>query len=888
MKRILALILTALMLLTLLSGCGGGENTPASPTEPSGSEPAGGEATGAPDSGEEYDIPREDGCNKLTFYWYGDGVDYSKCDMWIWYPNADGRGYPFHTCAYGAKVVLNVPEDITEVGFIVRKNCSDPGGTSWGDATKDVDADRFAKIEGPETEVYLKPGDSAMYKSDDGGKTLYQDKVLSLAGMISLDEIKYTLAPAFRITSIDQVKVTEGDREVPIESISSLNNEVIFGVIKLAEELDISKTYTLEIEGFEPKPVVPTEVFDSDAFNDKYAYNGPLGVIPDKTSGCIFKLWAPTASEVTLKLYDAGEGGEAVLTEPMTNENGVWTYTADSSAKGKYYTYPVTTALGTAEIVDPYAKAVGVNGNRGMVVDLDSTDPEGWAEDKYYDGIDSYEDAVIWEVHVRDFSNKISSSKYPGKYLAFTETGLKNSAGEAVGLDYLKDLGITHVHLQPVYDYATVDESSDAPQFNWGYDPKNYNAPEGSYSTDPYHGEVRIKEFKQMVQALHEAGIGVIMDVVYNHTYSADSNFSAAVPYYYYRYDGLGTLSNGSGCGNETASERVMFRKFMVDSVSYWAQEYHLDGFRFDLMALHDVDTMQEVEKAVHKLNPKAIIYGEGWTGGTSPLRENFRANQVNISKIVPTNGAIGAVSVFNDSIRDGLKGSVFDAKDQGYINGAASQGTADKVIFGITGGVKNAATNWGVENAGVINYMGCHDNNTLWDKLLISNPDNTDEERAAMNRLGASIIMISRGTPFFLAGEEMLRTKDGDHNSYASSDEVNNIDWEALTPGSNVAQMRDFYRALIRMRKANPFLTEANPICTVEDGSVISIQYAIGKKIVAMAFINPNDAPYETEFNGIEPGVLMQDNVVYETPEKTVTGKVSVAPKTVLLVTMP
>ncbi|MBO6060624.1 MAG: type I pullulanase, partial [Clostridia bacterium] len=677
MKRLIAIILICAF-IGALAGCTG--------------KPAGPEETQAPEVTrepyEEYDPPREDGTNRVIFYWYNETNDYDKCDMWIWFPNADGRGYLFHPCEYGAKVIVDVPQGTEEVGFIVRRECSDPGGTGWGDAVKDYDGDRFAKVTGDVTEVYLKPGDGAQYRSDDGGKTLYQEKQLSLAGIISLNEIKYTLSPATRITSLDQIKVTdESGRALPVESLSSLNNEVIFGVITLGEDMDLGSSYTLEIEGFEPHPVVPTEVFDSDEFNEKYAYDGPLGVTPTPV-GYAFTLWAPTAQSVSLNIYAEGAGGEAESVLPMLRgERGEWTIGTDALA-GKYYTYTVTTALGSNEIVDPYAKAVGVNGDRAMVLDTAVTDPEGWAQDTYYSDIDSYEEAIIWEVHVRDFSNKIDGAKYPGKYLAFTETGLKNAAGEPVGIDYLKDLGITHVHLQPVYDYATVDESSSEPQFNWGYDPKNYNAPEGSYSTDPYHGEVRLKEFKQMVMALHRAGIGVVMDVVYNHTYSADSCLGQAVPYYYYRYDGMGALSNGSGCGNETASERYMFRKYMVDSVSYWASEFHLDGFRFDLMALHDVETMQAVEQAVHAINPHALIYGEGWTGGTSTLRENLRASQANITKIVPSEGAIGGVAVFNDTIRDGLKGSVFNAKDCGYISGKATVGTANSVIFGLTGGV--------------------------------------------------------------------------------------------------------------------------------------------------------------------------------------------------------
>ena len=455
---------------------------------------------------------------------------------------------------------------------------------------------------------------------------------------------------------------------------------------------------------------------------------------------------------------------------------------------------------------------------------------------------------MIWEVHVRDFSNKIAASRYPGKYLAFTETGLANESGMPVGVDYLKRLGVTHVHLQPVYDFATVDESSGAPQFNWGYDPKNYNAPEGSYSTDPFHGEVRVNEFKRMVQALHENGLGVIMDVVYNHTYALDSCLNRTVPYYYYRFGYDGSPSNGSGCGNETASNRKMFRKYMVDSVRYWATEYKVDGFRFDLMALHDVETMQEIERAVHEVNPKALIYGEGWTGGTSSFNENFRASQANIRKITASGQGIGAVAVFNDAIRDGLKGSVFDPKDQGYANGKANKSNANKVIFGIQGGVKIPAISWSVNDAMVVNYVSSHDNSTLWDKLQAANPGASQEERLAMNRLCAATVLLSRGTPFFLAGEEMLRTKGGDSNSYKSSDEVNNLDWSALTPDSDAAAMMEYYRGLIALRRARiadpgapcAFLTTVAPTAEVLDNSVIAVTWKTEDAVLGYAVINP------------------------------------------------
>ena len=749
---------------------------------------------------DEYRLPKEEGHNQITFYWTYPGV-IENADIWVWWDGKEGSGYLFHECNYGVKAVINVPEGIDQVGFIVRRDCSEPGGSAWGTATKDFGEDRFAVIEGTDTFIYLKTGDGAQYSSKDGGQTLEMIKKFTLAGMTDFHKIQYNITPKTTISSYSQVKVYDGDKELTILSVSSMGKEATSGIIEVDEELDLSKTYMVEIENYGKKPVVPTSIFDSTYFIENYTYDGnDLGAIIDGNQ-TTFKVWAPTASRVVLNLFESGHTGSAYKKVEMTKgEKGVWSHKEAGCGHGVYYTYSVTTSLGTQEAVDPYAKAAGLNGNRGMVVDLDKTNPENWSDVNFDSGIKSYSDAVIWEVHVRDFSNKIASSNYKGKYLAFTERGLVNSAGVPVGIDYLVELGITHVHLLPVYDYATVDESKPDEQFNWGYDPKNYNVPEGSYSTDPYNGEVRIKEYKQMVQALHDAGIGVIMDVVYNHTYDANSSFNKIVPYYYYRYTATGANSSASGCGNDTASERYMFGKFMVDSVSYWAEEYNLDGFRFDLMGLHDLYTMQNVESAVHTINPQAVIYGEGWTMG-STITNVPQANQTNISKITPTNNAIGAIAVFNDAIRDGLKGSVFQTTSKGYISGLSTGEVINKVKFGISGGSLQGI-GWTVKNAMVVNYMSAHDNHTLWDKLALSNPENTDAEKAKMNRLGATILMISKGMPFIHAGEEMLRTKDGDENSYKSSDAINNIDWEALVPGSEQYTTMLYYKTIIEMRK--------------------------------------------------------------------------------------
>lgn len=836
-KRSISFILAILLLFSMAACAKTEKNEEATPSS----------SSAAP----EYNLPLEEGYNQVTFYWkHNSGVE--NCDMWIWWEGKDGNGNIFYPCEYGGKVVVNVPENIGQIGFIVRRNCSDPGGSSWGNATKDYESDRFALITGKETVIYLKSGEADQYISNDGGKTLEKIRDFSMAGMADFQSIEYFISPAATLTSLDQIKVYQDGQTIKVREVNSLGKSAANGKISLEEKLDLSKIYEVEIDGFGKKTVMPTGVFDCQEFLDNYVYDGnDLGAVINGNS-TTFKVWAPTASAVKLNLFTAGNDCEAFATVDMVKgEKGIWEHTQRDCGHGTYYTYTVTTAMGTNEATDPYAKTAGVNGDRSMVVDLDKTDPEGWGKE-FDSGINSYADAVIWEVHVRDFSNKLTSSKYPGKYLAFTERGLTNGSGLPVGVDYLVNLGVTHLHLLPVYDYATVDETKpDTPQFNWGYDPKNYNVPEGSYSTDPYNGEVRIKEYKQMVQGLHDAGLGVVMDVVYNHTYDANSAFNKIVPYYYYRYTSSGANSSASGCGNDTASERYMFRKFMVDSVSYWAEEYDLDGFRFDLMGLHDVKTMQEIENAVHAINPKALIYGEGWTMGAT-IDGSDQANQSNINKITPSEGAAGSVAVFNDVIRDGLKGSTFEKLSQGFISGAYGLNRR-KIEFGIMGGDTIGAT-WTANGNMVINYMSAHDNHTLWDKLLLSNPVNTEEQRVAMNKLGAGIIMVSQGTPFMQAGEEMLRSKDGDENSYMSTDEINNIKWDVLTVDSKEHATMQYYKGLIAMRKAYSILGRDGDVAITfdsfgSDGLVVKYESTDGAE--ALVLINPTPQPFPYTLDG-------------------------------------
>lgn len=796
-KTLLAILGVLLSFVFVLSACGG---------------------NGKPDGGDgdkEYELPLEDGYRQVTIY-YNRAEGYDDCDIYMWYGTVAGRGYALHGCEYGGKVVLNVPENIEEVGFIIRTNCT-PGSDSWDGVNKDgTDSDRKIALTGERTVIYTKAGDPNSYTSDDGGKTLTVIKFLSMADMQDATHIKVTLSDGSAVTK-DKVKVETADGTAV--SVTAVNGNVL----TLASPLDLAVAYTVTVEGLEPKPVVPMTYFDSKAFASEYTYDGELGAIysAEKTT---FRLWAPTASSVKLNLYDKGNGGTASDQKPLERgAKGVWQCVVNGDLDGKYYTYTVKTSVGENEVVDPYARSAGLNGQRGMILDLDKTDPDGWSNTPFDSGLENYTDAEIWEVHIRDFSNKITPSRYKGKYLAFTETGLKMN-GVLVGVDYLKNLGITYVHLLPSFDYASVDESKDG-QFNWGYDPLNYNVPEGSYSTDASDGYKRVNEYKRMVKALHDNGIGVVMDVVYNHTYSADSNFQKIVPYYYYRFNENGTFSNGSGCGNETASDRSMMRKFIVESVAYWQSEYNLDGFRFDLMALHDLKTLQEVEKQVHTVNPKALIYGEGWTGGTSTLPADEQAtlkNLIALNNETSTRGTNG-IAMFNDVIRDGVKGSVFSIDDTGFATGA-KKGNINKILFGMAGGcyVPGGGVNDGGWYAGsptqVINYVSAHDNNTLYDRIchVYGEGSDTLNKRLAMNRLSAAIVQTSLGIPFMQAGEEMLRQKKNDdgtynENSYNSSDKVNNIDWSLLSENSEQYKMMQYYKGLIEFRKSSPALRMRN-----------------------------------------------------------------------------
>ena len=553
-----------------------------------------------------------------------------------------------------------------------------------------------------------------------------------------------------------------------------------------------------------------THLFSSHAqttdFSKYPVYTGKDLGITYSPQRSIFKIWAPAAQAAELKLYHTGTGNNVVGIFPMVKgKNGVWITTVYTDQKNKFYSFRVKIRdQWSDEITDPYVKAVGVNGKRGAVVDLKETNPAGWDKDRS-PVLKNPTDAIIYELHVRDASISPGSGiQHKGKFLGLTETGTKNPSGQSTGLDHIKSLGVTHVHLLPSFDYNSVDESNPDARYNWGYDPLNYNVPEGSYSTNPYDGAVRIKEFKQLVQAFHQNGIGVIMDVVYNHTALTEkSNFNQLVPGYYYRQNKEGKFSNATACGNETASERPMFRKFMLESLLYWVQEYHIDGFRFDLMGVHDIETMNLISRELHKVKPDILLYGEGWTAGASPLPDSLRALKANVSRL-------DRIAVFSDDIRDGIKGSVFEHGDKGFASG--KKGMEESIKFGITAAcphtqvdyakVNYSKSPWATSPAQTISYCECHDNHVLSDKLAISAKEATIDQRKNMQRLALSIVLTSQGITFLHAGTEFLRTKHGVENSYESPDSINAIDWNLKTVNSSET---DYITALINLRKTHP-----------------------------------------------------------------------------------
>lgn len=612
-----------------------------------------------------------------------------------------------------------------------------------------------------------------------------------------------------------------------------------------------------------------------------------------------FKVWAPEAESVKLNLYKQGEGDNLIEQHVMKKSvNGTYVFEKQGDCNGIYYTYTVVNHGEEQEAVDPYTKAAGVNGQRGMVINLAKTNPQGFELDGYRNP-EHITDAIIYEGSVRDFTMDESSGVFHnGKFLGLTEANTTNHFGEATALDYISDLGITHVQILPAFDFETVDEKNQKAQYNWGYDPDNYNVPEGSYAVSPYDGAVRIQEMKQMVLALHSRGIGVIMDVVFNHTYRRDdSNLQKIVPGYYYRSDETG-YTDGSGCGNEVASDRPMVQKLIVDSLIYWAKEYHIDGFRFDLMGVLDIDTMNVIAERLKEIRPDIYLYGEGWNGGPSSLAEEKRAFKASAKKMP-------GIGMFNDDIRDTIKGSVFYDDHLGFVNGGIHLENA--LRYGITGAVAHPQVDydaygskpWAKELGQSINYVSCHDNYTLWDKLSVSCPEASEEKKKAMNRLCAAIVFTSQGVPFIQAGEEFLRSKPLPEkkgfaeNSYNMPDVVNSIKWDNI---HEYPDMIAYYKGLMALRKAHPVFrmqSEAEMtqnLCFLSDTPENVVAYLLKGKGAddtpenILVIFNGNDEEILYNLPEGKWKILVDDKTAGADGKKNISAKADVEPLSALV----
>ena len=626
------------------------------------------------------------------------------------------------------------------------------------------------------------------------------------------------------------------------------------------------------------KETIDKEMFlfvRSNDFDNYFSYDGELGALYEK-EGTLLRVWTPTAKSVEVWIYaDDSFKGPSTKIEMVQKPKGIFEAYLPGDQHGTIYVYKIFFLNNRESIsVDPYARATTVNGMKSVIADLNRTNPDGWGERLPAFGLP--EEAIIYELHIRDFSiSETSGIVNKGKFLGLTEKNTQNASGRKTGLDYLIDLGITHIQILPMFDYATVDEANlTEPQYNWGYDPLNYNVPEGSYSTDPFDPFNRIFELKQMIRTLHDNGLRVIMDVVYNHVYDPkDQALERTVPGYFYRYNADGSLANGTGVGNDTASERHMMRKYIIDSVKYWAKEYHLDGFRFDLMGIHDSVTMNAIREALDKIDPSIIIIGEGWEMST-PLPEDLKASQRNAQ-------AMPRIAHFNDSIRIALKGSDFgDEKDRGFISG--KNYLEDLLLRNIKGAMHLSSHSSYVDPEQVIQYVEAHDNLTLYDKLLRSNPDDSEEVRIKRHTLATSIVLLSQGVPFIHGGQEFLRTKAGVANSYQSPDEINQFEWERVT---TFQESVAYVKGLIALRKSEYLFR----LHTHEEIDAHFTMLSENFNIVAFSLTN-SEEKYIVIFNGnrsdtifrIQKGkyaILVEDNQVFleSMPEAVLMEKILV-----------
>lgn len=820
----------------------------------------------------------------VRIHMYSPSASYEGVYLWSWLKGGDGTPTPIAGSATADEIFkmdnnsaqvfyrtvtateLESLQSGTLFGFLVCAT-SDGSNADWGwnnysKETEDIFVDLSTAFSGGVADIYYVRGSSSATTDVEEAMVGLQQIVNARMGR----DFKTVTMKASAKVSEDAVASIYQDGElvqsgVSLTSVSAdgLTCEAVFAI----PMFDIAATYEVELSSFAARK----QVVDKDALIDTLEFiktfetakvqESALGAIFSE-SATLFRLWAPFASSVKVNLYRAGDGDNLIesldmvaQTEPtrdstgasVERRNGLWEVTKTGNLHGTYYTYTVVNGGAETETADPNALTTGVNGDRAMVIDLDSTDPDGWEDDAplFKLNPEAADTPIVWEVHVRDFSSSSDSGMInKGKYLAFTEknTSVPGRTDLKTGINYLKDLGITYVHLNPVYDFATVDEGAlenadSTDLFNWGYDPQNYNVPEGSYSTDPYHGEVRVNEFKRMVQALHEAGIGVIMDVVYNHTFSVSGQpLNDTVPGYYHRSTAEGVFTDGSGCGNETATERAMMRKYLIDSVLYWQQEYHIDGFRFDLMGIHDKVTLEILREKMDALydgeGKKLLIYGEPWSAdsahyfpasydrrvkstlgsikGTGEYTINANNNLIkNIKAYDNVTSLPKGVAVFSDSIRDAIRGN--NNPGQGYVNGSVTQENYDKLIRAIEGGSSVGSGLYMQSASQQVAYAAAHDNYTLYDQMVGKSAGTAsdceyssyNEDAANKTIAAASVYMMSNGISFMLAGEEMGRTKYGNHNSYNSPDGVNQIIW---TRQEEFAKIYTAYKAMIAARK--------------------------------------------------------------------------------------
>ncbi len=785
----------------------------------------------------------------LRLHYHRPDGNYENWNVWSWRVGSEGKQYDFDSeDENGAKVVTFELEgrSTSVLNYIIRKSTpTDP----WGGG-KDFPEDCFVDLSdilSGTVDYYVEsgvfPGTRIL-----GNDVFLGVKILSVKYNSAKNVIKVVTGTPITggTDGIFTLKRADGT-EIEITGVKLASADKNEYELSLGSDLSgmeaVTKKYSLFYDEYE-YPVEMPSLYSSDTFEQEFTYTGDDLGATWTSSKTTFKVWAPTADSVKVNLYTSGTEGADDLIETLSmkkGEKGVWSVQKAGDLNGVYYTYSVDVDGTTAEACDPYARTTGVNGNRAMVINLNATNPAGWSTDRGPNAGMTYTDSIIYELHVRDFSiDESSGIQNKGKFLGLTEKGTKNASGQTTGLDYLTDLGVTHIHLLPSYDYATVDETKlDTPQYNWGYDPKNYNVPEGSYSTDPYNGAVRVKEMKQMVKTLHDNNINVIMDVVYNHVYDADKfSFNQLVPKYFSRTNADGSYSSGSGCGNDTASERSMVKKYIVDSVNYWADEYHIDGFRFDLVGLLDVDTINEVVNTVHETHPDVVFYGEGWKMDTAVSKDDVIMATQWTSEKTPK------FAYFSDTIRNLLKGDTFSHESTGFVSGATGQEELLAKCF-------TGATDWCKSPTQTVNYASCHDNYSLMDKLSVSRKDASFEDKTKMNNLAAAIYMTSEGIPLIHAAEELLREKIDENgnpveNSYKSSDLINSIKWSNLDK-ENYRNVRDYYKGLIAFRKNHAALR-----LTTAAEVKANVQYKWISEELVMFVINGKDSIADEVSDGI------------------------------------